>query len=80
MSRDPRIDAVLGFRFGEPAERALGHARPAWFRKDPGFDGAIRERFGALVDEALGRVATPEERAFLEEPGSRFRVFSRIAR
>lgn len=53
MSRDPRIDAVLGFWFGEPAERALGRARAAWFRKDPAFDDAIRERFGALVEEAL---------------------------
>lgn len=53
MSRDPRIDAVLGFWFGEPAERALGRARAAWFRKDPAFDDAIRERFGPLVEAAL---------------------------
>lgn len=52
MSADPRVAEVLAFWFGEPAERALGRPRDAWFRKDDGFDAAIRARFGALVDEA----------------------------
>ncbi len=53
MSVDPGVAQVLAFWFGEPAQRALGHAREAWFRKDPSFDEAIRARFGVLVDEAL---------------------------
>ena len=53
MSTDPRIAEVVAFWFGEPAQRALGRPREAWFRKDPAFDEAIRARFGALVDEAL---------------------------
>ena len=53
MSAAARCDAVLAFWFGEPAQRALGRAREAWFRKDPAFDDAIRARFGPLVDEAL---------------------------
>ncbi len=52
MSADPRVAEALAFWFGEPAERALGRPREAWFRKDDGFDAAIRVRFGALVDEA----------------------------
>ncbi len=52
MSADRRVAEVLAFWFGEPAERALGRPREAWFRKDDGFDAAIRARFGELVDEA----------------------------
>jgi uncharacterized protein (DUF924 family) len=52
VSADPRVAEALAFWFGEPAERALGRPREAWFRKDDGFDAAIRVRFGALVDEA----------------------------
>jgi uncharacterized protein (DUF924 family) len=53
VSADPRVADVLAFWFGEPAQRALGRAREAWFRKDPAFDEAIRTRFGVRVDEAL---------------------------
>jgi uncharacterized protein (DUF924 family) len=52
VSADPRVAEVLAFWFGEPAARALGRPRDAWFRKDDTFDAAIRARFGALVDEA----------------------------
>jgi uncharacterized protein (DUF924 family) len=52
VSVDPRVAEVVAFWFGEPAERAHGRAREAWFRKDPAFDDAIRSRFRGLPDEA----------------------------
>lgn len=53
--------AILHFWFTEltPAQH---------FAKDAALDETIRSRFGAV----LGRTSTPEELAFLQQPGSSF--------
>ena len=40
---------VLGFWFGEGAERGLRHKR--WFNKDPAFDAEVARRFRSLHDK-----------------------------
>jgi uncharacterized protein (DUF924 family) len=64
---------VLRFWFEETSPQQ-------WFGKDPAFDGQVRERFIGLTRQAIqdqaaverGWVASAEELAFLQPPGSRF--------
>ena len=66
----PLACEILDFWFG-PLPHA---ARAEWFHKDPAFDASIVTGFGRYPhrNALLGRISTPEELAFLQEPGSRF--------
>ena len=60
-------ETVLQFWFHEVA--------PAqWWKVDPAFDRLIADRFGRYPhrNAVLGRESTPEEQAFLAQPGSSF--------
>ncbi|MEA3195782.1 MAG: hypothetical protein QOD26_4115 [Betaproteobacteria bacterium] len=46
---DHRADEVLGFWFGEGAERGKAHKR--WFEKNSAFDAEVRARFLPLYEE-----------------------------
>jgi uncharacterized protein (DUF924 family) len=48
--------------------------RKMWWSKDKVFDEEIRIRFGRYPhrNKIFGRESTPEEAAFLEQPGSSF--------
>lgn len=48
---DPRIDEVLGFWFGDPAEPTAARQR-RWFTKDASFDHEVRWRFGEVLEAA----------------------------
>jgi uncharacterized protein (DUF924 family) len=50
---DHRADEVLGFWFGEGAERGKAHKR--WFEKNATFDAEIRSRFLPLYEELARR-------------------------
>jgi uncharacterized protein (DUF924 family) len=74
----------LPFEHSEnPADQARAVALFAAMRQEPGMEGfhdyalahqRVIARFGRFPhrNEILGRTSTPEERAFLREPGSRF--------
>lgn len=56
---DDRIQAVLTFWFGDPAQDETGYAarRGIWFGKDPAFDQQVRDRFlGLHQDAATGQL------------------------
>ena len=57
-----RASEVLGFWFGEGAERGKAHKR--WFEKDPTFDAAIHDWFLPLYEE----LANGGLRGWLERP------------
>jgi uncharacterized protein (DUF924 family) len=60
MSDRRRLEQVLFFWFGTPAERGKRQAR--WFAKDEAFDREIRSRFLTLhEDAASGRLAPLRE-------------------
>jgi uncharacterized protein (DUF924 family) len=50
---DHRANEVLGFWFGEGAERSKSHKR--WFEKNAAFDAEIRSRFLPLYEELARR-------------------------
>lgn len=73
----PERDRIVGERFGSLTDQALAGGLDPWGERAAAFARRhldVITHFGRFPhrNQALGRPSSPEEEAFLQQPGSRF--------